>query len=199
MGIILLVLLLALILGGLGFAVHVLWWIALVVLVIWLIGFVVRVGEGASRRRWYRWLQPGPYLGLGRAWQVWSPGPVLTHGGGSAVWKGWGMAGERQESRWVIRPSLWFDAVCLVPLLAGLPFYTSRHEHDARWWQERFAAAAGQPARDGVGVLRDEVADRAAKPLPAFWRGTATQAGNHPDPRRPARLPCRRTRARVDQ
>jgi hypothetical protein len=78
------------------------------------------------------------------------------------------MAGERQDSRWVIRPSLWFDAVCLVPLLAGLPFYTSRHEHDAREWRQRFAAAAGQPARDGVCVLRDEVADRAAKPLPAF-------------------------------
>jgi hypothetical protein len=56
MGIILLVLLLALILGGLGFAIHVLWWIALIVLVIWLIGFVVRVGEGGSRGRWYRWL-----------------------------------------------------------------------------------------------------------------------------------------------
>ena len=48
MGIILLVLLLALILGGLGFAIHILWWIALVVLVIWLIGFAVRVGEGTS-------------------------------------------------------------------------------------------------------------------------------------------------------
>jgi len=56
MGIILLVLLLALILGGLGFAVHILWWIALIVLVIWLIGFVVRMGEGGSRGRWYRWL-----------------------------------------------------------------------------------------------------------------------------------------------
>jgi len=58
MGIILLVLLLALILGGLGFAVHVLWWIALVVLVIWLVGFLVRTGEGAGRGRgrWYRWL-----------------------------------------------------------------------------------------------------------------------------------------------
>jgi len=55
MGIILLVLLLALILGGLGFAIHILWWIALVVLVIWLIGFVVRMGEGTSRGRWYRW------------------------------------------------------------------------------------------------------------------------------------------------
>jgi membrane protein YdbS with pleckstrin-like domain len=55
MGIILLVLLLALILGGLGFAIHILWWIALVVLAIWLIGFVVRVGEGTTRGRWYRW------------------------------------------------------------------------------------------------------------------------------------------------
>ena len=45
MGIILLVLLLALILGGLGFAIHILWWIALIVLVIWLVGFVVRVGR----------------------------------------------------------------------------------------------------------------------------------------------------------
>ena len=56
MGIILLVLLLALLLFGFGFAVHVLWWIALIVLVIWLVGFAVRVGEGSSRGRWYRWL-----------------------------------------------------------------------------------------------------------------------------------------------
>ena len=56
MGIILLVLLLALILGGLGFAIHILWWIALVVLVIWVLGFLLRVGEGGSRSRWYRWL-----------------------------------------------------------------------------------------------------------------------------------------------
>jgi hypothetical protein len=57
MGVILLVLLLALVLGGLGFAVHVLWWIALVVFVAWLIGFAIRGAEGAgSRRRWYgRW------------------------------------------------------------------------------------------------------------------------------------------------
>jgi hypothetical protein len=53
MGIILLVLLLALILGGLGFAIHLLWWIALVVLAIWLIGFLVRTAEGGGR--WYRW------------------------------------------------------------------------------------------------------------------------------------------------
>ena len=51
------VLLLAIILGGLGFAIHVLWWIALVVLVIWLLGFLIRGAEGAgrSRGRWYRW------------------------------------------------------------------------------------------------------------------------------------------------
>jgi hypothetical protein len=55
MAIILLVLLLALILGGLGFAIHLLWWVALVVLVLWLLGFLIRVGEGTPRRRWYRW------------------------------------------------------------------------------------------------------------------------------------------------
>ena len=52
MGIILAVLLIALILGGISFAVHALWWIALIVLVIWLLGFLVRTAEGA---RWYRW------------------------------------------------------------------------------------------------------------------------------------------------
>jgi hypothetical protein len=58
MALILVVLLLALLLGGLGFAVHILWWIALIVLVIWLLGFLIRMGEGGSRGRWYRWL-PG--------------------------------------------------------------------------------------------------------------------------------------------
>ncbi|MDH6115611.1 membrane protein YdbS with pleckstrin-like domain [Kitasatospora sp. MAP12-15] len=51
-----LVLLIALILGGAGFAVHVLWWIALIVLVLWLLGFVMRGSStGGSRNRWYRW------------------------------------------------------------------------------------------------------------------------------------------------
>jgi hypothetical protein len=50
------VLLLALILFGVGFAVHVLWWIALIVLALWLLGFLFRAAEGAGpRRRWYRW------------------------------------------------------------------------------------------------------------------------------------------------
>ena len=56
MAIILVVLLIALILGGLGFAVHVLWWIALAVLALWLLGFLFRAAEtGGGRRRWYRW------------------------------------------------------------------------------------------------------------------------------------------------
>ncbi len=57
MFVILAVLLIALILGGLGFAAHVLWWIALIVLAIWLLGFLFRAVEtgGGRRRRWYRW------------------------------------------------------------------------------------------------------------------------------------------------
>ena len=55
---ILAVLLIAIVLGGLGFAIHVFWWIALVVLAVWLLGFVFRTAEGiggGGRRRWYRW------------------------------------------------------------------------------------------------------------------------------------------------
>ncbi|MET8135705.1 MULTISPECIES: hydrophobic protein [unclassified Streptomyces] len=52
----LLVLLLALVLFGAGFAVKALWWIAVIVLVVWLVGFVARPGaSGGSRGRWYRW------------------------------------------------------------------------------------------------------------------------------------------------
>ena len=49
MGVLLLVLLLALILGGLGFALHALWWIALIVLAIWVVGFFMRSAEGGAR------------------------------------------------------------------------------------------------------------------------------------------------------
>jgi hypothetical protein len=58
MGIVLLALIIVLILFGAGFALHLLWWVALIALVVWLLGFVLRAGEGmaASRRgRWYRW------------------------------------------------------------------------------------------------------------------------------------------------
>lgn len=52
MGLVLLVLLLAIIVGGLGFAVHALWILAAVLLVVWILGFLIRGAEGA---RWYRW------------------------------------------------------------------------------------------------------------------------------------------------
>jgi hypothetical protein len=57
MAIILIALLIILLLGGLGFAIHVLWWIALAALVIWLLGFALRSAEGVGSRRsrWYRW------------------------------------------------------------------------------------------------------------------------------------------------
>jgi hypothetical protein len=49
-GVILLILLLVLIFAGAGFALHVLWIVAAVVLVIWLLGFVVSGAEHS----WYR-------------------------------------------------------------------------------------------------------------------------------------------------
>ncbi|MCX4546014.1 hydrophobic protein [Streptomyces sp. NBC_01565] len=49
----LLVLLLVLLLFGAGFAVKILWWVAIAVLVLWLIGFVARPKGGSGR--WYRW------------------------------------------------------------------------------------------------------------------------------------------------
>ena len=48
----LIVLLLAALLFGIGIAVHLLWIVAVIVLAVWLIGFVV----GAQRKtRWYFW------------------------------------------------------------------------------------------------------------------------------------------------
>ena len=54
MGLILLILLIAVVLGVIGFwaAIKFLWIIALILLAVWLIGFLVRGAEGA---RWYRW------------------------------------------------------------------------------------------------------------------------------------------------
>ncbi|MCF2533440.1 DUF5670 family protein [Yinghuangia soli] len=52
----LLVLLLVLILFGAGFALEALWWIAVILLVVWILGFFFRgAGAGGSRGRWYRW------------------------------------------------------------------------------------------------------------------------------------------------
>jgi hypothetical protein len=44
-------LLLTVLLFGVGFALHVLWWIALIALAFWLIGLVFRPRGG----RWYYW------------------------------------------------------------------------------------------------------------------------------------------------
>ncbi|MEU5920986.1 DUF5670 family protein [Streptomyces sp. NPDC047141] len=49
----LLVLLLVLVLFGAGFALNALWWIAVILLVVWLLGFVARPKSGSGR--WYRW------------------------------------------------------------------------------------------------------------------------------------------------
>ena len=51
-GLIVLVLLLVLLFGGLGFAAHALWVVAGVALLAWVAGFAFRSGESA---RWYRW------------------------------------------------------------------------------------------------------------------------------------------------
>ena len=51
MGLVLVLLLLALLLFGVGFAVQALWIIAAVVLVMWLVGFLAR----GPQARWYRW------------------------------------------------------------------------------------------------------------------------------------------------
>lgn len=51
------VLLLVVILGVVGIAVRVIWGIALIVLIFWLLGFVFRGADpaGGPRNRWYRW------------------------------------------------------------------------------------------------------------------------------------------------
>ena len=52
MGLLLLVLLVVLLFGGLGFAMPALWVVAVIALIVWLAGFALRSGE---RARWYRW------------------------------------------------------------------------------------------------------------------------------------------------
>ena len=53
----LVLLLLLALLGGLGFAVHVLWYVLIFAVLLWLVGFFVGgVESGIGRRRWYgRW------------------------------------------------------------------------------------------------------------------------------------------------
>jgi hypothetical protein len=51
----LLALLLVLLFVGIGFAVHVLWVMAVVLFAVWLVGLVLGRGESAGRHHFYRW------------------------------------------------------------------------------------------------------------------------------------------------
>lgn len=51
----LLALLVVLVVAGLGFTVHLLWILAGVLLIFWVVGFAIGRGEGAGNRRFYRW------------------------------------------------------------------------------------------------------------------------------------------------
>jgi hypothetical protein len=50
-----LALLLVFLFFGLGFAIHLLWIVAVIFAVLWLIGFALGRGESAGRHRFYRW------------------------------------------------------------------------------------------------------------------------------------------------
>lgn len=51
MGALMLFLLLTLVLFGLGFTLKALWYVALVMVIVWIVGLVAHAPE----RRWYRW------------------------------------------------------------------------------------------------------------------------------------------------
>jgi hypothetical protein len=53
--ILLLALLLVLLFFGIGFAVHLLWIVAIVFFVLWLVGAAIGRGETAGHHRFYRW------------------------------------------------------------------------------------------------------------------------------------------------
>ena len=46
-------LLILIVLGGAGFALHFLWYLLIAAIILWLIGFFLRGAEGGGR--WYRW------------------------------------------------------------------------------------------------------------------------------------------------
>ena len=41
--------------GGLGFAIHVLWYVLIAAVILWLIGFFVGGAGTTGRRGWYGW------------------------------------------------------------------------------------------------------------------------------------------------
>ena len=48
-------LLIVLLVAGVGFALHLLWIVAAVLLVLWLVGFAIGRGERAGSHHFYRW------------------------------------------------------------------------------------------------------------------------------------------------
>ncbi len=52
---ILLAFLVVLLFAGLGFALHFLWIVAVILLIAWLVGLALGRGEGAGNHRFYRW------------------------------------------------------------------------------------------------------------------------------------------------
>ena len=53
--VLLLALLVILVVAGLGFTLHLLWILAAVLLILWVVGFAIGRGEGAGNHRFYRW------------------------------------------------------------------------------------------------------------------------------------------------
>jgi hypothetical protein len=53
MGLVLLALILVLLFVGLGFIAHLIWIAAVILAVLWLVGWLFRAAEGGGRRRWY--------------------------------------------------------------------------------------------------------------------------------------------------
>ena len=51
----LLAFLVVLLVAGLGFTLHLLWVVAVVLFVLWLVGFALGRGERAGNHRFYRW------------------------------------------------------------------------------------------------------------------------------------------------
>jgi len=67
MAVILVALLVVVILFGIGFAIHVLWWLALAALLVWVLGFFLRVGDTVARPRRRNWFNRAPR----RSWYYW--------------------------------------------------------------------------------------------------------------------------------
>ena len=41
--------------GGLGFAIHILWYVLIAAVILWLIGFFIGGASSTGRRGWYWW------------------------------------------------------------------------------------------------------------------------------------------------